>query len=279
VSYEWLTSLSLAKLLIAFMLCFVYLPARLLPQDSAPLSERFQQNLILMVWLTIIMVHLLALAKIYSIVLLLLLFTSLFVVLQLTRHPEPPIRVLEATWRRGVVWVLDLADGRAKLLQLLTDQARATSDALRGRLRDPGRRIHLALFLLILFAAGFLRFSDAFESAVTTFSDPYTHLLWMKELKANLLYNGEGVNQFYPRGFHAFAAVLDGLTALDGAMAMRLVGPLVGTLLVVGVYFVGRKLTDNPDAALVGMFFYGVLIGPLNLLYSVQLFTEGVVKL
>lgn len=271
MSYAWLTGLALAKLVVAFGLFFILLPARVLPQVPGPLSTRSHENFMAMAAITVVLAHLLAVAGIYSTLLLLLVVAALAIAFALASGPETPADRAQRLWQRGVVWALDMADGRIdgwapwrRFLVRLEVVARDLA-------ANPARLIHISLFTAILLAAGGLRFADAFRSAAVGYSDPYTHLLLMKQLQVSVIYAADGVLQFYPRGFHAFAAVLDGLTALDGALAMRLIGPLVGTLLVVGVYYVGRRATGNGTSALVGMFVYGILVGPLNLLQTTYL--------
>jgi hypothetical protein len=271
MSYPWLSGLALAKLVTAFGLFFLLLPARLLPQTPGPLSTRLHENFMAMAAITVVLVHLLALAGIYSTLLLLFVVAALSIAVALASGPGKPTEQIQQLWQRGVVWTLDMADGRIDAWAPWRLLRARFAAAVRDLVGDPARLIHVSLFTAILLVAGGLRFADAFRSAAVGYSDPYTHLLFMKQLQVSVIYAADGALQFYPRGFHAFAAVLDGLTALDGALAMRLIGPLVGTLLVAGVYYVGRRVSGDGTSALVGMFVYGILIGPLNLLQTTGL--------
>ncbi len=268
MTYQWLAAISLVKILAAFLLFFVYLPAKLWPGPPGdPAIDRFFENFVRMAATSIVLVHLLALLQVYSIVALLFCCAVLPGAMSWWRRGELPFKRLRRFRVRNIVLVLDVLDRVVDLEARLAERFRAKLARWKERAGNRPAIVHAVLFGVVLAYSGALRYLDVFRSAAFGFSDPYTHLLWMKELQSGTLYPA-GSQQFYPKGFHAFLSVLDGLTGLDSTLAIRLTGPLVGVLLVLAVYFVGRQLTGNAEAALVGMAAYGTSVGLLGYLDS-----------
>lgn len=269
MSYDWLAALSLVKILAAFAFFFIYLPTKIFPQRrDAALVDRFFDNLVLMASTGIVFVHLLALLQIYSIFTVLLCYLLLYTARIWRREKVFPLELLRKLVVQKTVLTLDILDSVVDLKVVTREFVRKKWLKWKERAGDRQAVIHVLLFGTILIYAAALRYADVFRSPAFGYSDPYSHLLWMKQLESGILYP-EGIrNQYYPKGFHSFAAILHGFTGLDGALSLRLVGPLVGTLLVVAVYHVGKKLTQSGDAALIGMFIYGTFIDPIVLLHG-----------
>lgn len=269
MNYEWFVVISLAKITAAFVLFFVYLPAKIFPQrQDAPPIERFFENFVLMASSAIIFIHILALLQVYSIVALLLCYVLLYGGMFWYREKAFPIKKLKTFWVEKVVLTLDILDQvvnlKARARERLKKKWKGWGEQAKNRLA----LVHAFLFGAILFYSAAIRYYDVFRSPAFGYSDPYTHLLWMKQLESGLLFppGPPRHNPYYPKGFHAFLAVLHGLTSLDGASVVRLAGPLVGVLLVLSVYYTGRKLTKSGEAALVGMFVFGTFIQIIPLL-------------
>ncbi|MEX2533283.1 MAG: hypothetical protein WD360_04915 [Nitriliruptoraceae bacterium] len=106
----------------------------------------------------------------------------------------------------------------------------------------------------IFIASYFLRAKDAFGSYALSPPDAYIHMSW-----ANSFANGsvwpDGV---YPQGLAAVVAAVHTFTPFTDILDVaRFMGPMVGTSLVVGIYYAVVRLTRNPGAAL----FAAALIG------------------
>ena len=85
--------------------------------------------------------------------------------------------------------------------------------------------------------------------------DMYLHLKWVKGIMSNdLFYN----NEIYPKGMHSVYAAVAKLTFLDPYMLVRFIGPIIGTLIVLAVYHLAYKVTNNRYAALLSMTIYGL---------------------
>jgi hypothetical protein len=275
VSYDWLVALSLVKFLAAFAFFFIYLPTKIFPQRrDAATVERFFDNLVLMTATGIVFVHLLALLQMYSIVTVLLCYLLLYIARVWRREQVFPLELLRTFLVQKTVLILDILDSVVDVRAATREFVQKKWLKWKERAGDRQAVIHVLLFGTILIYAAALRYADVFSSPAFVFSDPYSHLLWMKQLESGVLYPENITNQYYPKGFHAFTAILHGLSGLDGALSLRLVGPLVGTLLVACVYYVSKKLTQSGEVALVGMFLFGTFIEPLTFLNSY--FEDGV---
>jgi len=187
-----------------------------------------------------------------------------------------PLKRLKTFWVEKVVITLDILDQVVDLKARVRERLKNKWKGWKERAKNHQALVHAILFGAILLYSAALRYADVFRSPAFGYSDPYSHLLWMKELESGVLYPS-GILQYYPKGFHAFLAVLHGLTGLDEAVAVRLTGPLVGVLLVLAVYYAARKLTENGEAALIGMFIFGTFIQVIPLLD--RYFENGILKL
>ena len=269
MGYEWLAAFSLVKSVAAFAFFFIYLPRKIFPQrPDSPAIDRFFENLVLMASTAIIFAHLLALMQIYSIITVLLGYLLLYGAGVWYRENSFPLQRFKNFVVQKIVLTLDVLDRVVDLKAGARERLRKIPESWQELARERQRLTHVILFGAVLLYAGALRYADLFRSPAFGYSDPYSHLLWMKQLESGILYPVGDRNQYYPKGFHAFAAILHGLTGLDGALSLRLVGPLVGVLLVVCVYYVGKKLTQSGEAALIGMFIFGTFFDPIIFLNS-----------
>jgi len=272
MTYDWLAAFSLAKILVAFLFFFIYLPAKVFPQRrEIPLIERFFENFVLMISSAIVLVHVLALARIYSIFTLLICYALLPAARVWYREGLSPVVRLKRFAVEKTILTLEILDGVVDLKAV--GRARLKTVWESWKARDRHDVVHGILFGAVLLLAAGLRCVEVFQSSAFAFSDPYSHLLWTKSLEAGTPYPSGRHDQFYPKGFHSFLAILHGLTGLDATLAARATGPLVGILLVVAVYYTGRRLTQNRDAALIGMALYGFaveLIGFLTMYFDEQ---------
>jgi len=280
MSYEWFVIISLAKIVAAFVLFFVYLPTKIFPQrqDASPI-EQFFENFVLMASSAIIFVHILALMQVYSIITLLLCYVLLYGGMLWYREKAFPLNRLKTFWVEKVVLTLDILDQVVDLKARVRERLKRKWKRLGERAKNRQGLVHAFLFGAILLYSAALRYADVFRSPAFGFSDPYTHLLWMKELESGVLFppGPPRHNPYYPKGFHAFLAILHGLTGLDGTSVVRLAGPLFGVLLVLSVYYTGRKLTKSGEAALVGMFVFGTFIQAIPLL-DAYFFQDGKIQ-
>lgn len=65
-------------------------------------------------------------------------------------------------------------------------------------------------------------------------------------------YDGWGIAYPWFPGFTVLAGALSATTGLDAERAVQLLGPALGTLVVLGVFLLARRITDDPLASLAG---------------------------
>lgn len=115
-----------------------------------------------------------------------------------------------------------------------------------------GRRL-LALFGLagpvfaVVAVSFWLRLEPALEHLSLSPPDAYVHMSWAQAFQDNVLWP-DGV---YPLGLAALISYVDVLSpVVDLVHVARFMGPLVGTSLVLSIYYAVVRLTRNPGAAL-----------------------------
>ncbi|NRD77985.1 hypothetical protein HPT25_11375 [Bacillus sp. BRMEA1] len=112
----------------------------------------------------------------------------------------------------------------------------------------------IALLVIVSFSF-YVRFYDAFVNAAPPLSDSYVTLAWMKYINNRDLFH-DGI---YPQGFHIYLASIFKFAAVDSLYILRYTGPLNTLMIVVGLYIVVRKLTNNPVGALTAAWIYGIV--------------------
>lgn len=113
--------------------------------------------------------------------------------------------------------------------------------------RSPFRLAFLAIIPGIVVGYSFwLRARFALDHLSLSPPDAYHHMAWAKEMIANNIFT-DGI---YP---HGIAAVLAFVNKFDGSTSMldvtRFMGPVIGTLLICGIFYTVYRFTDNAAAA------------------------------
>lgn len=131
----------------------------------------------------------------------------------------------------------------------------------RRRRRRPDRRSTLASaamttpILVVLGWSSYLRFQLPLANAALTPGDDYVHMTWAAQL---------GTNQLMPNGIYpmGMATVLAYVSKLDPVADLpevtRYVGPLIGTTMVLGLFYVALRMSRSPGAALLAAGTFGL---------------------
>lgn len=156
-------------------------------------------------------------------------------------------------------WDIWFHDSIRKLLDLIE---RSTSFRLKWRDVDIRRWLNpdylrracsgwdyprLLVWAVFLYAA-YLRLHDSITHYSFSFSDPYVHIVWLKDLNHGDVF-ADGV---YPRGYHAFLSVLGTFSGLEPAVLIRFAGGVMGSLTCPALYFLLRQCRIPWSGALVG---------------------------
>ena len=256
MTYSWLLAVALLKVVAAFLVIFVYLPTRIFPQRAH--STRvggFFENLVLMAFFSFVVAHGLALLRIYSLPSLLMCYGLLYLGSRWYREREALLPSLRRSSFSFNVFVLRTLEGLEDVWGIAKGRLAELVAGLRRAVTGGPGSLHTVLFLAILGVAAWLRTADVVRNAPLSFSDSYYHLEALKRFEAGEPY----WEDLYPRGFQAFMSVIHLTTWVDPALVLKLIGPLLGVLIVLSVYYATLKVTENRNAALVAMLIAGIV--------------------
>ncbi|MEX2487858.1 MAG: hypothetical protein WD377_09600 [Nitriliruptoraceae bacterium] len=225
------------RVALGMTLAFGVLPMVVLPYPAGTRSllDAWIANLVRWCAIVIVLMHVLAGIGIYSRV---SLFVCIFVIAWQTRYKKQ-------------------LGGFGGLLQRL--YSRGEDDELDNRVRTPMRdRIRIALLVVpvvLLFVATYaLRAHEAFASLALSPPDTYVHMAWANDFTQGIVW-GDGV---YPQGLAALVALISVFAPFTDFLDIaRFSGPMVGTFVVLAIYYAVVRLTRNPGAA----FFAAGMIG------------------
>lgn len=133
-------------------------------------------------------------------------------------------------------------------------------NASRSRLRRGSRVMGLLLLVVpivaILVASLWLRIESTYSELALSPPDAYIHMTWAKALTTNVIYP----DGLYPMGMPAVLAWTSKFAfQADMLDITRFVGPIVGTLIVYGIFYTALRLTGNPGAAIFAAGIFGLL--------------------
>lgn len=263
--------IELIRVVIVLFLIFVFIPQlflgiKLRRLDSVFISVTFTS------FFMVIAAHIFALAKLMDIFAYFLIFT-VFVFLFLRVDIQG--KSLLGKMLPKLIYMIDLFDLKKedllKKISFRTKFKKTLLTQLKKIIRDP----YISASTFFVFCASFIvRIKYSLLHAAYPHIDMYLHLKWIKGIMSNdLFYN----NEIYPKGMHAIYATVAKLTFIDPYMLVRFMGPIVGTILVLSVYNLAYKLTDNRYTALLAMTVYGLTdFGLTNLgLFPSQMFRQS----
>ncbi|MGH3442227.1 MAG: hypothetical protein ACRDUY_09330, partial [Nitriliruptorales bacterium] len=232
--------LALLRVLLAFGIAYVALPAIVLPRPGGARSRLDVVALNFVRWTAIVITlsHLLAAAKIYGII---ALSASFLAIAWYTKYRK--------RWGgfAGVLHML-MPSGTADDGPLNPDGTPIKKTKPPGRTRRLLALLGLTLpFVGVMGVSFWLRVKPALDHVTLSPPDAYVHMSWADAFQANVLWP-DGV---YPLGLAAFVSLVDVFSPFtDIVHVARFTGPIVGMLLVFAIYYAVVRLTRNPGAAL-----------------------------
>ncbi len=258
----WYACLTALKVILLFLLAFYYVPSRVVTfRRGDDGLDRFFISLVYMVGVTLVLVHLTALLGLYDSFSLLAGYAAA-IALTMQAQGRSPARVLRDLGRSVVVGLLDAVEGRRSIWaepgRYFRRQVQAVVLGARLWLGWALNPVGGLIPAAVLVYSAYLRFYHSIAHAYLGAPDSYVHLAWTKYLGANQLYR----DGLYPHGYHAVLSALEKLTFVDPVLILRFVGPLVGFLMVLSVYYVSRKLCRGLETlAAPGTLIFGLGIG------------------
>lgn len=248
--------INLLRFAFSFVLVYVIWPNLMFRRTGEDWVERFFAGLIRMLALTIVLVYLLVIIKLYELLSLFWILMAINVFLRL------PSGKRAGTIRAGVssisLWIFDFLDGRVHPFRLLqariyTESAKITSSARNLAVNE--QLIEKIMFAAVLLAAAVMRFIEPLQHAAPLMSDASITLAEVKFLEHRILFP-YGI---YPMGYHIYLSVLRKFSGSDAIYILKYAGPLSGVLTTLGVYLFVRKLSGRAVPAIAAAFVYGVM--------------------
>lgn len=257
------TAMIAAKVIIFFILIYIYIPGRLIRfQDDDGFLDRCFISMISMMALTIVIVHTLAFLKLYETFSLLFAYLATYTGIIVWRGRSLG-KLADALGMKAVAGLLDMAEGAGDLKEVFRAYLLRKKDIFLANIKKfiPMLANPFKGFLPIaaLAYSAYLRFHHSFAHTSLGVSDSYEHMAWVKYLGANELYR-DGI---YPHGQHAVLSAMEKLTLIDPFYIFRFMGPVFGLILVLSVYYATLKLSKSYIAALLALFICGTVTSPL----------------
>lgn len=239
----------LIKVTLVFLLIYVFIPYKVIKIDRVEsgfdMLDKIYISLIHSNLITIILVHFLAISRIYETI---SLIVGYLIVIAL------------------YYWILSMRKDKKELDQSTSLIAKALDsievnngilNTFKEIIKSAGKNIYLLaqsiykkflsnpigiILLLVVFAFGaVIRFSHSVLHVSYGASDPYVHLAWTKYIGDNQIYT-DGV---YPYGYNAIISALSKLSFIDPYIIIRFIGAIGGCLIVFSVYYIIRKNSKN----------------------------------
>ncbi|MDY7018464.1 MAG: hypothetical protein SU899_00080 [Chloroflexota bacterium] len=255
MDYQTATIWGIVKAVIWFGVIFGILPYLTFPKLKEESGfKTLLANLLLMIFLTVLVSHILVLLHIYDFFSLTVVFISIFLILAFRKARKSPRKGIREWLTNLNMFIFEASEGRAKiggnLKQWLLN--------IRGRIaRSLPRRTELVWWgglLWVLVMSGYLRLAPAITNATVGPRESYLHLFWIKAWDMNQIYP----SGIFPEGMHALVSALKQVTFLPEEILIRGGGGLVSVLLVFIIYVAVRELSKDRGAALISAAFYGI---------------------
>ncbi len=248
---------------VALAVGFIYLliPRLIFPFRFGPQSFPVVERGLWMAFISTVMVHLMAVARLYEAILFL---TVMGLAGFWFRSRVVPSGTFARIGAGIAAWYFDLVDRRG---YLPWSRPSARRPVTRPRPPLAGWHYTAVLILVVVWAvAAWMRFAEVFVTPAPALSDAPSTIAWTKYLSNNLLYR-DGV---YPHGMYVFLSLMKKFTALNAVEVIDLTGPLVGFTIVLSISFFTYKSTGSVPATVVAALLYGTLPSLLPTVFERQ---------
>ena len=248
--------INLLRFVLTFVFVFVIWPNLMFRLTGEDWVERFFSGFIRMVALTIVLVYLLVIIKLYELLTVFFSLVAITVFLRLVAG-KPAGSIHESVFN-FILWIYDFLDGRVYSFSLLQARMRAMPAQMASAARNivvNGRIVDEILLAAVLLAAAYMRFMTPLLHAAPLMSDSTVSLAWIKYIEQQTLFR-DGI---YPQGFILFMSGLHKFSKIDVLYILKYSGPLSGVLTTLSVYLFVRKLSGRAVPAIVAAFVLGVM--------------------
>jgi hypothetical protein len=250
VSDLLINSLSMIRVLFTFFFLYFILPAGIFRhKDDSVYDLGFLDKMFIYLThtniVTIVIVYLLALIRVYETFSLILVYVSIILIYIWIKNRKQGVHLGDIGTHYGGK-VLDLIETKGTLKkslahgikQVFLSPIRAVASLFRIFIKHPIEGV----ILTALFGLGaYMRFGHSFIYSYYGASDPYVHLAWVKYLGNNIIFR-DGV---YPQGYHAILSALNKIFFTDPSVIIRFIGPIVGSMIIISLFYVLQKHFKN----------------------------------
>lgn len=218
---------------------------------QADVLTRLFSNLLQGIFFTAVVVYLLVILHIFEFISLITVFVAAWALAVNIRGNNPLVMIQDRTIiGLGILfdWIEKPLRFKERVASIFSNTRQRTMHLFKNlTLMD------MVTILFLIFLMG-LRFYPRFKQVNLPMSDPYVHLTWVKMMINNHLFR-DGV---YPLGYHTIIAALKVMSNLDPYHILRYMGPLGGSLLVLGFYWFLRQISGSRFIALLGCAAFGL---------------------
>lgn len=256
---SWANQLyEMAHYFLAGMVAYVWLPGLLFRPVNGTRGDRLWANWMRMVMFVIVVGYLLVITKLMEVIGFAVVVAAWMMVRrgrQAKHAPRPRgvamaimydmlelNRLFRIWWQRIVVFF------RGRLAR-----------NVRSRLRLNPKILLWVVGITIFAISAYIRLDNAWTNAAPAMSDGDTTLAWLKYVNERILFH-DGI---YPQGEYFYMDVLLKLSFINPLYVVNYAGPLDTLLVVVGLFYVIRRLTGSVTGALVAAGLYGVFVHQL----------------
>lgn len=270
-----MNTIRLISVVVAFGVAFILLPWIILPKPSGARTvlDHLTANFIRWIAVVIVATHILVVFRLYETLMIAALCLIAFWYFKMRPNGWNRDKV-RATWNhftlrlvavgdaaeRGEVRMRRNSQKRSEPVQTVDVTTPEQDNAGSTKLRRGSRLIALFLLvvpvILVLAWSFWLRVEGNLNELALSPPDAYVHMTWAKGLTANQIY----VDGIYPYGMPSIMAFTSKF-AFQASMldVARFLGPIVGTLIVYGIFYTALRLTSNPGAAIFAAGLFGFL--------------------
>ncbi|MCR4440821.1 MAG: hypothetical protein QHH10_01550 [Peptococcaceae bacterium] len=252
------------KVIFVFCLLYIIIPSRIASFDEE--ADKFLDKVFISLThstlLTIIIVHILAFLKLYDTFSLLFSYLVAYVLI-IRRKGKSWFAVLEGLGLALLVQLFNISEGdtgfagesRRRFYAWLKRLKKEAWGQVKTGFHDP----FYGLFPVIVFiGAAFIRFRHSVSHATFAAPDSYVSLAWQKYLSLNQIYH-DGV---YPFGSHACLSALHKTFFIDPYWLSRFIGPFIGVMIFLSVYYFAVRMIENRAASLIAAVVFGLVTRP-----------------
>jgi hypothetical protein len=246
-----LSIIPLITIVVHFLLIMIVTPMLIsFDRRRLPFSKSMFRYLVQGLFYIILITYFLALVKLYEFFSLVSMYFLIFLVILFIKNRNQKFK---ETILAKKVWFLCLLETDLNGQQMIIKISRSFQTFIVKTFRSIGFYQWIALLLFAI--AVFVRFAVRVFNpmAMAAMADPYVHLTWAKMILINRLFT----DGLYPLGYNSIIASIGRLSNFDMYHVVRFMGPIGSCILLIGLYWFLKVITQNQLHSILGMIIFG----------------------